>query len=1232
MEKPKLFDYLNEIFINSILSGPKTQIVNAVTNQVNSFFSPVERGLSAVIESGLAKLQGRQAERFLSEVPTDAWGALQGYPDGLRGFLHTLKTGKGIHATTKYERPPPSFKGKLGRVINFPTTVLEAADNLNFQMNFRAAFDSEILRIGKSQGLKGKALIDFIAQQKIIPSPELLKKATDIANYRLFRQEGGAITEALYKIRDLGFNTPLGRVAVLKYVIPFVRTPVNLAKYGLERSPLALLDFFTEGGIWHKIAAKSPEAADQLARAFIGSTIAGTVALLFAEDKITSAAPLSTTAKDRFYREGKQPYSIKIGDRWVSYQRLEPFNTSFTMVALVVDAVDKEDADVSDKVWAAINSFSKNFVSQTYMSGLSDLLNAANNPESYGSNMLESTAQAILTPGSSAMRTIVQATDKTMRKPGNFVETIENGIPFLSWRVPPRLNVFGEPSMRTTPWFSPINISQEQESVLNTELSKHEVNIGFVGDSINGVKLTAKQQQEYQELAGGMAKKAILRLIKTDEYKSLNSEDAKAAIESAANKAKSQARIQMIQEGTVESSTDNLTEIGNLKNKWGTPIGTVPFNSIDPQKVYDGAAYFSETKGLLKNVKIADVKDPGAIEVDKAVKTQTQLDVMRGSSLTSLNTDPTKGDTYRELYNQWQARSKLTDQASIDEFDKDTYTKDAYKGNFSSRELDLLNQYSQSTDKKQFLKDHPELTLNPREEWLKAHPEDNARLAIWGQAKVLTQAAYDKAQQMIKDLDIPDNAVADYLPPKEIAKPYFDYEAKAGEFGANSAEARLIRVNNPGLTEYLKLSPIDTPVKVLELQVKNRDLQTKYDAFSDKESSSYIADDKARDKARADWKKQNTGYVDDIRRIEAINNKAPDVVIDSHLKYMKIQDAPGVGSSSAETMLYRVDDPEYDKWRTDAAIWGDQALKPVDQGKIPVWRIDVKYTKQDAEYQKILDQYPSTDNKGQKQATEAYLKANPDYATARTQRTGFQMGLQGDLNTKWVEYNALPGYGYSKERYRMLNPDFDTAVMTHQKASGGTAWTLVDPAKIPSPQYDALYEKYKADFDAYDKVEGTSTQKAEARTKMLADNPQFKSAYYQRDAYALKVPDKYVPNYAVYYSLPEKGWTKERYLKDNPDFYTTLRTIKMAQKDPSWVKPIDFSKVPTAKVESLLDIYNNLPTNQKQREAFRAQNPDLDKYLVDVIGLTPLDYVKKRTTESEFIERFIRNEQLVGIR
>jgi hypothetical protein len=386
----------------------------------------------------------------------------------------------------------------------------------------------------------------------------------------------------------------------------------------------------------------------------------------------------------------------------------------------------------------------------------------------------------------------------------------------------------------------------------------------------------------------------------------------------------------------------------------------------------------------------------------------------------------------------------------------------------------------------------------------------------------------------------------------------------------------------------------DTPIASLEIKTKPeyREIYEKINSLGDINSPDYIADEKARAEAVKNLKTPE--YIDDTRRIEAIekgtdDTPVPQSLVASHVDYMKLQDVPGVGSSSAEVMLYRVDNHEYDAWRGNVDVWGNQALKPVDQSRIPVWRIDVKYQKQDTEYQNILNRYGAGQSKEQKQATEAYLGSNPEYATARIQRDGYTMGF--DDVSQWTEYNQLPDYGFWRERYRKDNPDFDTEAKNLQREHGQNPWADIDPAKIPSQPYDDIYEKYKPLFDQYENVQGTEAQRDEARKQIFSENPAFKEAHYRRKAYGQLFEEKYVENYVTYSLLTKAGYADERYLKAHPDFY------QYAKNKLGWTEDLDFNKVPTEAVENLFNQYEKLPEG-KRREDFRNQHRDLDAWLV----------------------------------
>ena len=83
-------------------------------------------------------------------------------------------------------------------------------------------------------------------------------------------------------------------------------------------------------------------------------------------------------------------------------------------------------------------------------------------------------------------------------------------------------------------------------------------------------------------------------------------------------------------------------------------------------------------------------------------------------------------------------------------------------------------QLETAAERTQFLADYPAMMENPRNTYLKAHPETNAMMANWGTAKLLTQQAYDRAVKLAEELQLPASAIEDYLPPKEVAKASFE--------------------------------------------------------------------------------------------------------------------------------------------------------------------------------------------------------------------------------------------------------------------------------------------------------------------------------------------------------------------------------------------------------------------------------------------------------------------------
>ncbi len=461
----------------------------------------------------------------------------------------------------------------------------------------------------------------------------------------------------------------------------------------------------------------------------------------------------------------------------------------------------------------------------------------------------------------------------------------------------------------------------------------------------------------------------------------------------------------------------------------------------------------------------------------------------------------------------------------------------------------LLVQYhalETKAEQKQFLKDHPEIGVNKRNEWLISHPKENAQLAVWGQADILTKEAYIQFKSLIKTLDIPDSAIPPMtLPPETSIDAHFTYLGMVSEGTHGSWEAQLllkqdaIKAEDAGVQSYadwkgLKLS--DTPIASLELKIKNRELSEQYESLET-------------DEERATFKVDNPTWVDDMRRIDVIEKGSdespiPDTIINAHIEFGRIQDKEGVGSSSAESMLFRVDNPDYNNFRTDETIWGDSALKPIDETRIPIWRIDVKYAKEDAEYNTLPIGMARTN----------YLAANDDYRMDRRRREAYEKGLVDQVEN-YVSYYELPVAGYKRDRFLINNPDFANTL------------NLIIPDRVPSEQWDILNEN--------------PNRTPEDDLRM--------------DAYKLYVPDEQIENYVGYKTLPAGTYEDDWFLMEHSDFYQQIYLGILGNERK------DFRKVPTRQVYTKYQTYQDLVTD-KDKKVYRLANLDLDEWGVIVFG------------------------------
>ena len=444
------FDAVREIWINGMLSSPTTHIVNTSSNLLVAAQQIYERGVA----SQIAQLRGAEGSVAPGEAMAMAYGLVTGVKDAFRLASKALRTGETGAALNKIDLPMQKSVSSeafniasetgLGRMVDFvgevariPGRFLGAEDEFFKTIGYRMELHAQALRSATEKGLKGKALAEEMRRIVLDPPEHIRIASADAALYNTFTNAPGAIGQAFMQFRE--------RVPGAWLVLPFVRTPVNIARYTFERTPFAPLV-----GQWRDdIAAGGARADLALARMATGTGVM-MVALDWADSGLISGAgPKDAGEREAMIRQGWQPYSIKVGNRWFSYNRTDPIGAMLGFSADVAQTIgngeiNEDDMDEWQEAMAmSITAVSQVAVNKTYLRGVSDFIDVMSDPQRYSTGYVNNLL-ASFAPMTALSGAIERAVDPTVREAGTPWEAVQAKIAGLSKDLPPRRNLWGE--------------------------------------------------------------------------------------------------------------------------------------------------------------------------------------------------------------------------------------------------------------------------------------------------------------------------------------------------------------------------------------------------------------------------------------------------------------------------------------------------------------------------------------------------------------------------------------------------------------------------------------------------------------------------------------------------------------------------------------------------------------------------------------------------------------------
>lgn len=441
---PALMDRVNSFRMEAMLSGPKTQIVNAVNNALVAFQMPLEYWWGGVISRNSA-LREQGADQ-LAGLFMESREAFRAAAKSFRTNANYLdEVGSLVQDSGVNSGNPINGLVKLAKL---PSRLLMTTDEFFKTLSYRSSVRAQSLRLARSQGITD-------------PTELGARMADDMK--AAFALDGSATNPvALQFARTATFQNPLeaGTYAgdfqnfvqthpAMRLIVPFVRTPVNLFKYAWQRTPL--LNRFTQE--WKAdIAAGGDRAAVARAKTQMGMMIYSGGAMLAYQHLITGSGPKNPALRKQWLEAGNQPYSVKVpGVGWMSYRRGDP---TFTPLGLVADfaAISGElRADTIEENAAAIMaSIASNITSKTFMEGVTETLDAISSGDGFRMEKLLSNTATSFIPN--FLRQINP--DPVFREARSMIEQAAARVPGMSTELEPRRNLLGEPIMKPPGYFN----------------------------------------------------------------------------------------------------------------------------------------------------------------------------------------------------------------------------------------------------------------------------------------------------------------------------------------------------------------------------------------------------------------------------------------------------------------------------------------------------------------------------------------------------------------------------------------------------------------------------------------------------------------------------------------------------------------------------------------------------------------------------------------------------------
>ena len=330
-------------------------------------------------------------------------------------------------------------------------------------------------------------------------------------------------------------HTGLQRRPELQMIVPFFRTPTNILSRFIERTPG--VQFLN-----HRTREMWMSGDEALRSQVIGNTALGLTLYYGAYNyivsgDITGGGPSDPDLNKLWRQAGNQPYSVKMGDKWISYNRLDPMFLPFVFMSTIHENAWKYNdnrEDLETMTYYGIMAFAHAYTDRTYLQGLKQVFTLLQGTKHSDPRMAARPIQQIALNMIPAV--ISQSHDfatkngiyhgaEGFREALNFMERVDARLaPLTGYNAIKHNWLTGEPVVSPLGYNTGIPVKEDEYNPYMEELVKMGRSIDPPSTKIGNVELSGPQYAELNkrigslEIGGQTLMEALSQYMDTPEF------------------------------------------------------------------------------------------------------------------------------------------------------------------------------------------------------------------------------------------------------------------------------------------------------------------------------------------------------------------------------------------------------------------------------------------------------------------------------------------------------------------------------------------------------------------------------------------------------------------------------------------------------------------------------------------------------------------------------------------